>query len=152
MWPWWVNMPFKDLTHVTPVSDDAFQRLDWCDSGEWWRHLETWLMWLWWVRMPFRDLTDVIIVKEVMTCDVSPVAMFYETHYRRPTRCHLGQRKCQEFIWFIDVDKAESSSDNHIHKHSSAGCQISYLIFPVLIWLCNILHIHGKGHFNSVAW
>ena len=28
-------MVIADLTDVTPVSEDAFERFDWCDSGQW---------------------------------------------------------------------------------------------------------------------
>ncbi len=34
----------EDLTDVTLVSDDTYWRLDWCDPGEWWYLLKTWLM------------------------------------------------------------------------------------------------------------
>ena len=44
------------------VSEDAFYRIDWCDSGEWAFFLATWLVWLWWVRIPSRRLTDVTLV------------------------------------------------------------------------------------------
>ena len=43
MWLWWVRMPSWDLTDVTLVSEDAFLRLDWYDSGECGCLLETWL-------------------------------------------------------------------------------------------------------------
>ena len=38
MWLWWAMMPFRDLTDVTLVSEDAFHRLDWWYSS---RHLNT---------------------------------------------------------------------------------------------------------------
>ena len=34
----------EDNTDVTLVSDDTHWRLDWCDPGEWWYQLKTWLM------------------------------------------------------------------------------------------------------------
>ena len=57
---WWLS----DFTEVTLVSENAFQRLDWCDSGESRCLLETWLMLFWWLRIPKEDLTDVTLVSE----------------------------------------------------------------------------------------
>ena len=34
----------EDCTDVTLVSDDTYWILDWCDPGEWWYLLKTWLM------------------------------------------------------------------------------------------------------------
>ena len=51
MWPWWVMIPIEDLTDVTQAIEDTDEDeeedeedFDWCDPGEWWYLLKTWLM------------------------------------------------------------------------------------------------------------
>ena len=61
---WLTEWSLADFTDVTLVSEDAFYRIDWYDSGEWGYLLETWLMLAWWVMITKEDFIYVTLASD----------------------------------------------------------------------------------------